>query len=64
VGAQGGLTGEVLWLSLVAVPLVLAGTWLGRELPPAVSETAMKRLAFGLLLVMGVWILVGALIPG
>jgi uncharacterized membrane protein YfcA len=64
VGVQGGLTGEVLWLSLVAIPLVLAGTWLGRELPPAVSETTMKRLAFGLLLIMGLWILVGALIPG
>lgn len=61
VGVQGGLTAEVLWLSAAAVPLVLAGTWLGRELPPAVGESTMKRMAFGLLLVMGVWIVVGAL---
>jgi uncharacterized membrane protein YfcA len=62
VGAQGGLTGEVLWLSAAAVPLVVAGTWLGREMPPPVSEVMMKRMAFGLLLLMGIWILVGAAI--
>ncbi|MFV2089225.1 MAG: TSUP family transporter [Pseudomonadales bacterium] len=61
VGAQGGLTADVLWLSLVAIPLVVLGTWLGRELPPPVSETTMKRLAFGLLLIMGVWIVFNAL---
>jgi len=60
VGVQGGLTTEVLLLSGAAVPLVLVGTWLGRELPPPVSETTMKRMAFGLLLVMGIWIIVGA----
>jgi len=60
VGVQGGLTGEVLWLSAVALPLVVLGTWLGRVLPPSISEEAMKRGAFGLLLVLGVWILIGA----
>ncbi len=57
VGLQGGLTGEVLWLSLVALPLVIAGTWLGREVPPPLSEQALKQSAFGVLLVMGLWIL-------
>ena len=57
VGVQGGLTMEVLTLSAVAVPLVVLGTWLGRELPPPVSEETMKQGAFGLLLLMGVWIL-------
>ena len=61
VGVQGGLTMDVMWLSLVALPLVIGGTWLGRELPPAVSEQVMKQLAFGLLLVMGIWIVAVAL---
>ncbi len=60
VGVQGGLTREVLWLSVVAVPLVVAGTWLGREIPPPVSEASLKRLAFGLLLLMGLAILASA----
>lgn len=63
VGLQGGLTAEVLLLSATAIPLVLAGTWLGRELPPPVSETALKRMAFGLLLVMGLSLLAGAVEP-
>lgn len=62
VGVQGGLTAEVLWLSAVAVPLVVLGTWLGREMPPPVAEETIKRGAFGLLLLMGLWILGQALI--
>ena len=56
-GLDGGLTREVWWLVLLALPMVVVGTWLGRELPPPLSETAMKRSAFGLLLAMGLWIL-------
>ena len=62
VGFQGGLTAEVLWLSAVAVPLVILGTWLGREMPPPVSEETMKQGAFALLLVIGIWILGNALL--
>ncbi len=57
VGASGGLTAEVWWLSLFALPLVVAGTWLGREVPPPVSDATLKQMAFALLLAMGVWIL-------
>lgn len=60
VGVQGGLTAEVLTLSAVAIPLVVAGTWLGRELPPPLAENTLKQSAFALLLLMGVWIIVGA----
>jgi uncharacterized membrane protein YfcA len=60
VGVQGGLTAEVLALSAIAVPLVVLGTWLGRVLPPPVAEDTMKQGAFGLLLLMGIWILLGA----
>lgn len=55
VGVGGGLTGEVWILFLTGLPLVLAGTWAGRNLPPPLSEAALKRLAFTLLLAMGCW---------
>lgn len=55
VGVAGGLTREVWVLCLIGVPVVLLATWAGRRYPPPVSETALKRLAFALLLVMGSW---------
>ena len=62
VGVQGGLVAEVWWLSLLALPLVILGTWLGRELPPPVADATLKRLAFALLLAMGIWILATAML--
>lgn len=61
VGWAGGLTPTVWGLFAAGLPLVLLGTWAGRAFPPPVSETALKRLAFALLLVMGSWSLVRAL---
>ena len=61
VGLGGGLTAEVWWLSLFALPLVVAGTWLGRELPPPVPDATLKQMAFALLLAMGVWIIATSL---
>lgn len=62
VGYAGGLTREVWLLCLIGLPVVLAGTWLGRGFPPAVSEITLKRLAFGLLVVMGCWSMARALL--
>ena len=56
VGAGGDLTREVLTLVLLGLPMVVCGTWLGRRFPPKISEIRIKRLAFGLMLLMGVWI--------
>lgn len=61
VGLGGGLTGEVMLLALSAAPLVLAGAWLGREKPPPLRDETLKRLVFGLLLLMGGRIIGGAL---
>lgn len=61
VGWAGGLTREVWIMFLVALPMVLLGTWAGRSFPPAVSEATLKRLAFALLLLMGSWSIVRAL---
>jgi uncharacterized membrane protein YfcA len=56
VGASGGLTGEVSLMAGAGLPMVLLGTWLGRRYPPTFGEAAMRRLAFGMLLAMGLWI--------
>ncbi len=56
VGAIGGLTRDVLLMAATGLPLVLLGTWLGRRYPPALGEVSMRRVAFGLLLAMGMWI--------
>ncbi len=55
VGASDGLTREVWLLATLALPAVLLGTWLGRNLPPPWSEAGIKRFAFSILLVAGVW---------
>jgi uncharacterized membrane protein YfcA len=53
VAASGGLTRPVWLLALLGLPLVLLGTWLGRAFAPPLSEVALKRAAFGVLLLMG-----------
>jgi len=59
VGVAGGLTQEVWVLAATGLPIVFIGTWLGRRFAPPWSERAMRRVAFGLLLGMGSWILAG-----
>jgi uncharacterized membrane protein YfcA len=61
VGVQGGLTATVLWLSLIALPLVALGTWLGRIAAPPVSDAVLKRAVFFLLFLMGIYIIATAL---
>jgi uncharacterized protein len=62
VGSVGGLTAEVWVMFAIGLPLVLLGTWAGRSLPPPISEAALKRLAFTLMLVMGCWSVARALL--
>lgn len=56
VGVQGGLGETVLALAAMGIPLVVLGAWLGRAFPPLLSETALRRGAFVLLILMGCWI--------
>lgn len=60
VGSNGGLTQEVWTLAALAVPVVVLGTWLGKHWPPRLAESTMKRGAFALLLVIGIWIVANA----
>jgi len=61
VGFTGGLTSQVWLLGLLGVPLVLLGTWLGRSFVPPLSDVGLKRVAFGILLLMGSWMVVRSL---
>ena len=56
VGWRGELTEPVLLIVTMALPVVLIGTWWGRIFAPPVSDAALKRAAFWLILVMGVWV--------
>ena len=61
VGFSGGLTKDVLLQAAIAIPVVLLGTWVGRNLPPPWSDAAVRRFAFTILLAAGLWILVNAM---
>jgi uncharacterized membrane protein YfcA len=57
LGARGTLTPEILTLSTLSVPMVAAATALGRRFPPPLSDRQMRRVAFMLLMVIGVSLL-------
>ena len=60
VGVYGGLTEEVWLFCGIGVPVVLIGTWLSRRFPPPVTDSILRRCAFGIMLVLGVWIVVAS----
>jgi uncharacterized membrane protein YfcA len=62
VGAAGDLDREVWRLAATALPVVLLGTWLGRNRPPPIAEATLRRFAFLLLTLMGLWILGSAVV--
>lgn len=51
---NGNITAQVLTLSAYSVPVSIVSTILARRFPPPLSDLAMRRLAFGLLCVLGV----------
>jgi uncharacterized membrane protein YfcA len=53
---EGSLSASVLLYGALGAPAVILGAWLGRRFPPVVSEQALKRGVFMLLLLMGLWI--------
>ncbi|MFK7916138.1 MAG: TSUP family transporter [Pseudomonadales bacterium] len=61
VTSSGGMDREILTLFVLLLPVVALGSWLGDKYPPPLAETALKRGAFGLLFLMGVWICIDAL---
>ena len=63
VGFQGGLTETVLTYAALGIPAVILGAWLGKTFPPLLREDKLKRGAFFILLLMGIWICFSALQP-
>ncbi len=62
VAAGGGLTISLLGLSALAFPLVVGFSALGRRHPPKLSEGAMRRVVFALLVLSAVPLMVPALL--
>ncbi len=53
-GAGGTITARVLWLAAVMLPAQMIGIWIGARLFPKASEAAYRRIALGVLLVIGI----------
>lgn len=51
---NGNIDGPVIRLSLICIPVTVLSTLLARRFPPPVSDETMRRLAFGLLCILGV----------
>lgn len=61
VGWEGDITPAMWHLSLYCLPIVILATWVGRHFPPPLSDIGMRRLAFGLLMLLGVVLLLSEL---
>lgn len=64
VGYQGAIDTAVLLVAATAVPVVLIFTWLGKRFPPPLSDEAMRRVAFVLLLLSGLSLCLSAYLDG
>jgi uncharacterized membrane protein YfcA len=58
LGAKGAITPDVARLSLIGLPALLAGTWLGLKLFGRLSETTFRRVVLVLLLVSGLVLII------
>ena len=57
LGWSGGLTAPVLGLSGAGIPVVVAATLVGKRFPPPMTDRAMRRTAFMLLVMLGIALL-------
>ncbi|OUR74945.1 hypothetical protein A9Q75_19610 [Colwellia psychrerythraea] len=58
VGFQGGLSWNMLYFSLLCMPVVMTFSWVGKHFPPPLSATNMRRVAFTLLIVIGLSLII------
>jgi uncharacterized membrane protein YfcA len=54
LGAQGAISREVIWLFAIALPVLLAGTWLGLKLYGRLDEGQFRKVVLILLSASGV----------
>ncbi|QEY60280.1 sulfite exporter TauE/SafE family protein [Pseudomonas sp. C27(2019)] len=62
VVGQGQMNMEILLLTAWAFPVVVAGTFLGRNYPPPLSAQTLRRLVFILLILIGVSLIASGLL--
>ena len=60
VGLRGEITLPILQLGLYSLPLVIIFTSVGRRFRPPLTDLAMRRMAFGLLVLLGILLLIPA----
>jgi uncharacterized membrane protein YfcA len=53
LGAKGAVSTDIVWLFLLGLPALLAGTWLGLVLYGRLDEASFRRIVLVLLLVAG-----------
>ena len=53
LGGQGSISREVIWLFAIALPVLLAGTWLGLKFYGWLDEAQFRKLVFILLFASG-----------
>ena len=53
LGGQGSISREVIWLFAIALPVLLAGTWLGLKLYGRLDEVQFRKIVLILLLASG-----------
>jgi uncharacterized membrane protein YfcA len=57
LGGQGSMSREVIWLFVTALPVLLAGTWLGLKLYGRLDEVQFRKIVLILLLASGTMLL-------
>ena len=62
VGSQGALTSDVWLLAGLGVVLVALSTMAGRRFPPPLAPLAMRRLAFSVLIFIGLSVMFAAVV--
>ncbi|WP_299315542.1 TSUP family transporter [uncultured Halomonas sp.] len=61
VVSQGQMSAEILWLTAWSVPAIALATYAGRRLPLPFSPLTMRRIAFLVLMVIGISLIASAL---
>jgi len=56
LASQGELNGEIATLTAASLPMIVLGTWLGHKYAGRIAPDSLRRGAFGLLTLMGVFI--------
>ena len=57
LGGQGSVSREVVWLFVLGLPVLLAGTWAGLKLYGRLDEAQFRKVVLILLLASGVMLL-------